>query len=84
MPRKPSESGQFPRPQTSTNVEVPHTRRLSITLTGPLLSQLEAAARRSGASVQDLLRIGASQMLDGHERRVKDAQARMSGFLTQR
>ncbi|QBQ97868.1 hypothetical protein [Paraburkholderia pallida] len=50
-----------------------HTRRFSVTLSGPLLAQVLAAARRSGASVQDLMRLGMGELLDRHDERVRAA-----------
>ncbi|OLL29490.1 hypothetical protein BTH42_22430 [Burkholderia sp. SRS-W-2-2016] len=62
----------------------PRARRISITITDPLLAQLEAAARRAGCSIGDLLKIGGGQLLDAHERRIERANIPATKNATER
>lgn len=52
----------------------PRSRRITVTLSGPLLAQVEAAAKRAGVSMQTLLRVGVGDLLNRHDERVERAQ----------
>lgn len=67
------------KPHAATDLvskSFPRSRRITVTLAGPLLAQVEAAAERASVSVQDLMRVGVGELLDRHDERVQAANKR--------